>query len=487
MRSRLPLLTLAARCALCLASLACGNSASPPVTVPTVPTVPPAATGNDWTRFGWDAARSNASTAPTGITALNVSSLVRQQVTIDGTVDGSPIYLHGVQVNGVKHDAFFVTTTYGKTLAIDASDGTILWRYTPSGYDSWAGSYQITTATPVADPGRAFVYAASPDGRIQKLAVLDGHSIWSTAITKLPAREKIAAALNFFNGRVIATTGGYVGDAGPYQGHVAILDAASGQLLSVWNTLCSDQSGLLDPASCPESDSAIWGRGGAVIDSTTGNIFVTTGNALWDGRTYWGDAVLELDPNGTHLIGNYTPANTSELNARDQDLGSASPALLGTVVAQGGKDGVIRLLDWTVLGGATPHLGGERQTVSTPSGRELVTAPAVWRSGTTTWLFAGDNGDTAAWTLSAGSLQPVWKSGHGGTSPVVAGGLLFVYDPSNGGLHVYQPDTGQELATLDCGGGHWNSPIVIDGRVALPEGSANDRRTTGLLNIWRVP
>ena len=48
---------------------------------------------NDWTQFGWDLASSGASTAPTGITAANVASLVRHQVSLDGTVDASAIYL----------------------------------------------------------------------------------------------------------------------------------------------------------------------------------------------------------------------------------------------------------------------------------------------------------------------------------------------------------------------------------------------------------
>ena len=86
-----------------------------------------------------------------------------------------------------------------------------------------AGSAQITTATPVADPSREWIYAASPDGQIQKLAVADGHAVWRRSITKLPSREKIASSLNFAGGHVIATTGGYIGDAPPYQGHVAMI------------------------------------------------------------------------------------------------------------------------------------------------------------------------------------------------------------------------------------------------------------------------
>ena len=444
-----------------------------------------AATASDWTRFGWSPARSSAPTFATGITVSNVRTLKRQQVQLDGTVDASAIYLHGVQAAGGTHDVFFVTTTYGKTEAVDAANGAILGRFTPPGYSSWAGSAQITTATPVADPGRTAIYAAAPDGRIYKLAVSDGHALWSVSITRLPSREKIAAALNYAGGHVIATTGGYIGDAPPYQGHVAVIDAGSGQLLHTWNSLCSNRHALIDPSSCSASDSAIWGRAGAVIDPANGDILVATGNGPWDGHTNWGDATLRLTPSATQLIGNYTPTNTAELNAGDTDLGSTSPVILSAgYLAQGGKDGLIRLLSVARMRGAAPHKGGELQTVPTPSGTDLFTAPAVWHSSAT-WLFAGDNGGTAAYVFKNGRLRVAWKNGTGGTSPVVAGGLLWVYSPG-GGLSVYRPTTGSLVTRLDAGGGHWNSPIVADGRVALPEGNANDHATSGVLDIWRL-
>jgi hypothetical protein len=443
--------------------------------------------GHDWTRFGWSMSRTSAPTFATGISAANVKSLVRKQVQLDGTVDSSAIYLSGVQVAGAKHDTFFVTTTYGKTEAIDASTGTVLWRYTPTGYSSWAGSPQITTATPVADPGRSYIYAASPGGTISKLAVADGRAVWTTSITRLPSREKIAASLNFEQGHVIAITGGYIGDAPPYQGHVAVIDAASGKLLHVWNSLCSNRPGLIDPPSCGASDSAMFGRAGAVIDPRTGDLLVATGNAPWNGSTNWGDAVLRLSPNATKLLGNYTPTNTEELNQTDMDLGSTSPVILSPgYIAQGGKDGIIRLLSVARIRGTTPHKGGEIQTMSTPSGTDLFTAPAVWHTSSATWMFGADNGGTAAWRFRNAHLTQVWRNGTGGTSPVVAGGLLWVYSPG-GGLNVYLPATGKLVTTLPCGSGHWNSPIVVDGRVALPEGNANDHATSGVLDIWHLP
>jgi outer membrane protein assembly factor BamB len=343
----------------------------------------------------------------------------------------------------------------------------------------------VTTATPVADSNRQFIYAASPDGHVQKLAVSDGHAVWSTAITLLPEREKIASPLSFFKGRIVAVTGGYIGDAPPYQGHVAILDASSGRLEHAWNSLCSDRIGLIEPKSCAESGSAIWGRAGAVIDPATGNIFIATGNGRWDGRTNWGDAVIELDPDAAHMLGNYTPSNTEALNERDADVGSTSPVLLGgDLLAQGGKDNVFRLLSIQDMRGSNPHRGSELQSTPTPSGRNLFTAPAVLHANGATWLFAADNGGTAAWMLKDDRLQQQWKNENAGTSPVVAGGLLFVYNP-RGGLHVYEPQTGRAVATLECGNGHWNSPIVVDGRISLPEGNANSHRTSGILNIWR--
>ena len=104
------------------AGIAC-NSRHAAAARPPASSAKRAASVHDWTRFGWDVGRSSASTDETGITAANVATLRRQQVTLDGTVDASPIYLHGVRVNGGTHDVFFVTTTYGKTLAIDADSG----------------------------------------------------------------------------------------------------------------------------------------------------------------------------------------------------------------------------------------------------------------------------------------------------------------------------------------------------------------------------
>jgi hypothetical protein len=82
-------------------------------------------------------------------------------------------------------------------------------------------------------------------------------------------------------------------------------------------------------------------------------------------------------------------------------------------------------------------------------------------------------------------LKPLWGNGHAGTSPIVAGGLLYVYDPTGGGLRIYRPASGRSVATLAAGSGHWSSPVVAGGHLVLGEGNANDHRSDGgVLDVW---
>jgi outer membrane protein assembly factor BamB len=442
-----------------------------------------APSGMDWNRFGYDAARHNAAPG-SGITAANAAKLVRLRVKLDGTVDSSPIYLHDVSVKGKSRDVFFVTTTYGKTEAIDASSGRVLWRFTPPGYSRFAGSAQITNSSPAASTDRSAIYASAPAGRVRKLRVADGKVLWSTTITRDPTREKLTSSINVSQGRVIMTTGGYIGDAPPYQGHVVTMSEQTGRIGRVWNSLCSDRHAIIVPSTCSASDSAMWSRSGAAVDPDNGTLVVATGNATFDGRTNWGDSVLVLSPDAARLLRHYTPANHEQLNANDIDLGSTSPALLPNGYAvQGGKDGILRLLQLHRLPGVNPKTGGELQTLPAPGGTDVFSAPAVWKGK---WVFVATGAGTDALLFKGGRLHPVWSNRTDGTSPVVAGSLLYV--AGAGAVHVYVPTSGREVATLPTGSVHWQSPIVADGRVAIPEGNANDHdASSGAFNIFRLP
>ena len=417
-----------------------------------------------WPLYGYDTARHNVGPA-SGITAANVAHLTRQQVRLDGTVDSSPIMVNGT---------IFVTTTYGRTEAIDAKTGRVKWRFTPATYSSVAGSAQITNASPAADPPGTAIYAASPDGVIRKLRASNGGMLWQTKVTRDPTHEKLTSSINVSRGLVLVTTGGYNGDAPPYQGHVVTLYAKTGRIDHVWNSLCSDRRAIITPSSCPASDSAIWSRNGAAVDPANGNLVVATGNGPYDGKTNFGDSVIILTPSASRMVGHWTPANQAQLNTSDADLGSTSPAFLPNGFAvQGGKDGVLRLLQ---LHGR-PHLV---QSLSTPGSTDLFSEPAVWQGK---WVFVADSAGTQAWRFSGGKLHAAWSNASDGTSPVVAGGLL--YAAGSGAVRVYVPTSGRLLATLQTGPVHWQSPIVAGGVLAMPEGNANDHATSGVLDLFR--
>jgi outer membrane protein assembly factor BamB len=502
MRIRLCLVLLS----LTLGIAACGSDsgASASESTATISTAgasaQPAATSGalltEWPEFGLDPQRSDATNRPTGITAKNLGRLVRRQVELPGTIDSSPIYLHGVSVGGATHDVVVATSSYGRTFAIDADSGKVLWTYTPPGYTSWEGGDMITTSTPIADPGSRFVYAASPNGEVHKLALASGREVrkgaWPVTVTREPVREKMGSALNVVGADVIATTSGYIGDAPTYQGHVVLIARGSGRIDAVFNTLCANRHTIIVPKSCPESDSAILSRGGAVVEPGGKRLLVDTGNGTWDGRRYFGDSVIELTVPGLRRRQSFTPTTQAELNSNDLDLGSSAPALLGEGrVLVAGKDGSMRVLDLARLDGHAPggpaRLGGEVQTLPTPGNTELFTAPAVWHHGQQTTVFVADFDATAAYALRDGRLHQLWQNSTPGTSPILAGGLLYVYEPEAGGIEVYSPSSPRPLAELPGAAGHWNSPIVVDGHIVEPEGDANDHSDSGTLDIFSLP
>jgi hypothetical protein len=502
MRPRLRLLVALGGAALVLAACGGGATISHATFAPSTGSASARAVpSGDWPQFDYTAQRSGVGPASTGITPSDLRRLTRRVVHVDGTVDSSPIELHGVSVKGRRRDVLFVTTTYGRTIALDADTGANLWEYVPPGIGGWEGSARITTATPTADPTRRYLYTTSPDGRVHKLAVATGHELrsghWPVRVTFDPTHEKLASPPSILGSSLIVVTDGYLGDAPVYQGHVVKIDRASGHISAVWNALCSENRHLINPPNrCPESDAAIWGRAGAVIEPGSGRVLVTTSNGRFDGRRYWGDSTIELSPK-LALLHNWTPRNQAILDHNDVDLGSTSPALLPPIggrrlLLQGGKAGILSLLDLDRLDGtagpAGSRTGGELQDIGAPGGAEVFTAPAVWQHGGRDYVFVATGAGTAAYVMGASHrLSVLWHDGTPGTSPVLAGGLLYVFDPIHGGLVIRRPLAEPPLAELPAGTGHWNSPIAVGGRIALPVGNGNDHATRGTVYIWHLP
>jgi hypothetical protein len=169
-----------------------------------------------------------------------------------------------------------------------------------------------------------------------------------------------------------------------------------------------------------------------------------------------------------------------------------------------------------IIKGTEPHKGGELQVVDTPNRAQLLSASATAKINNTTYLFAAQGGrgggGTTAWTFGADRmLKEAWKNTTGGNTPFYAGGLLFTYNAQAGGVQVFDVATGAAVTTLQSAPGHWNSVIVVDNRIALPEGAisgfggggrgrgrgapadappapaAPAAVPAGIVNIWKLP
>ncbi len=474
----------------------CGSSATlPPRTGPVWtpsdpdPAQPQGTSKNtDWLRFNFDPARSGVNPNETILTPATVSGLHRLwSVTLPDVADSTPILVHGLTfADGSKHDVIYLTTKSGSLVALDAATGLQLWAAATQGP-------KYTTSSPVADPAHGFVYSYGLDGKVHKYHDTTGEEVtgggWPALITKMTQMEKGSSSLNLANGFIYMTTSGYPGDAPPYQGHVVVINLTDATV-HVYNSLCSDKKHVLAQGECEASDSGIWARAGAVVDPVTGFLFVSTGNGPFDANTggkNWGDTVLELSADGSRLIDSYTPSNFQLLEASDQDLSSSAPAILPKIAAsktpylavQGGKDGVLRLLDRQNLSGqgGPGHVGGELQSIAAPGNCVVFTQPAIWTNPAngTLWVFVATGCGTIGYQVvtsaqGATTLKVGWSSQQPGTSPVLAGGALFL--ASSSAIVALDPQTGQQLwssanasAGGTIGGIHWESPIVLDGKI----------------------
>lgn len=472
----------------------------------------------NWPQFGFDAQHSAFNTAERGYATADGQTLFINGAPMPANVDAAPIFVENVSTPGGVRDLLFGVTVTGALLAIDASDGAVVWSAQP------AGAGTLTQSAPATD--LQFVYAYGFDGKVHKYRIYDGVETlgggWPQTVTLKPQIDKVAAGLTLAtspNGarHLYVVTNSYF-DQSDFQGHLTTIDLDTGAQ-NLFNAQCSDftsyfiANGITQgPAQndCPPipsvragqtANSGIWGRGGATYDARTDRVYIATGNGAFDptnaqtlGRD-WGDSVLALSADGSAANGtpldSYTPASYAALLQNDSDLGSMSPVVLPTPVAstrphlgaQSGKDGCIRLLDFDNLGGggSAGAVGGELQAMPLPGVSdhcvdggnvgESKYSPAVWidpDSGATWLQIAHQSGFVAYELVVDGAGQPSltarWSTAANGTSPVAANGL--VYYVNSAVLRALDARTGAMVWTDNhLGRVHWESPIVVNGRL----------------------
>lgn len=465
----------------------------------------------DWLQLNFNDQHTGDNTLETRISSGNVGRLHRLfQVSLPAVADGAPVYLSNVNTPTGTRNLIFVTTKAGHMVALDANTGVQVWMHQyPAGscHINNGSDLCYTTSSPALDPNRQFVYSYGLDGYVHKYRVADGVEItsggWPELATLKPFDEKGSSALGIATTQsgtsyLYVTNGGYPGDRGDYQGHLTAVNLANGSQ-RVFNADCSNQAvHFVEQPGTPDClavQSAIWARAGAIYDPDTGRIYVATGNGSFDpGRHDWGDTVFALNPDGTGANGNpldsYTPINYQQLQNSDADLGSTAPAILPVpansavkhLALQGGKDGKLRLLNLDDLSGqgGTGNVGGEvGQAINVPQGGAILTMPAVWINPAdgSTWVFVSTSRGISGFRLLVDShgipsLQLAWQTAQGGTSPIVANGVL--YDASSNDVRALNPVTGNQLwHDTQIGGIHWESPIVANGVLYVTDESGH--------------
>jgi outer membrane protein assembly factor BamB len=112
----------------------------------------------------------------------------------------------------------------------------------------------------------------------------------------------------------------------------------------------------------------------------------------------------------------------------------------------------------------------------------VLTAPVAWTAPDgAQWVFVSDECALAGYALTSpaggwGRLAQRWLDAPGGTSPILANGVLYFVRGQ--AVQARDPLSGRVLWSSDQAGGtlagtHWQSPIVADGRVYVGDGSGN--------------
>ena len=437
-----------------------------------------------------DLARDGANTQEYALSPSNVTTTTFGKLfscDVDGAVYTQPLWVPGVSISGARHNVVFVATehdslyafdadanpcvTYWHVMLIDTNHGgsanetPIIWNDVGNCFGDIYPEVGVT-GTPVIDPATNTIYVVSSSEagtngsncsynsgtyfrRLHALDLATGNEKYNgpasitasvpgvgdggSTVTFDPQKHHQRSGLALANGTVYIAWAAHE-DATPYHGWLFGYDASDlTQAPSVFNT--TPNGGL----------GGIWASGGAPAIDAIGDIYITTGNGIFDASSTtvpfndYGDSILRLHPfsgytsNGVNLNleGWFTPWDQDAISNADADVGSGAVILLPDqttdpthLLAQIGKgqpspvnQAIVYLIDRDNMGQFNPVNDGQvvQRFPATCCG--LWGTPAFWNNGL---YFAG------AWdALKVFAFDP--SKGLFNTTPSSQSAHIFAY------------------------------------------------------------
>ncbi len=511
----------------------------------TIGTASAASSNVDVVTYHYDTMRSGGNTKETVLTPVNVNSTkfgLLGSFTVDGKVDGQPLYLSSVAIPGVgTKNVLYIVTEHDSVFAFDADSvmSAPLWKTsmlqsgeTPSD-DRNCG--QVTpeigiTSTPVIDRTRNAIYvvavaktaAGAYVHRIHALNLATGAELFGGPTTLAatypgiganstdgtdtfePSKYNERAAL-LQVGATIYTTWGSHCDSGPYNSWVMSYSADTLRQTNALNLVPNGEDG------------GIWMAGAGPAADASGNVYFIIGNGDFDttlspaGMPSQGDCgncFVKLAPAPKMaLLDYFTPLNTVSESNGDLDFGSGGPLLLPDLkdsagathhLAVGiGKDQNIYVVDRDNMGKFNSSKNAIYQQISGILPDAYDSSPVYFNN--TVYLGGVVNPIMAipitnAKLATAPSSQTQAHYGYPGAMPIVTAagtsnaivwavenatnGVLHAYDATNLGIELYN-STQAPNGRDTFPPNKYMTPMVTNGRVYV--GTPNSVAVFGLL------
>jgi hypothetical protein len=352
--------------------------------------------------YHYDNGRTGWNSNETTLTPTNVASSSFQPqmvVQLDDQVDAQPLVVPGLTTVGGNstqgHDVVYVATENNSVYAIDSVTGVILAQRNlgapvpmPLGCDANGPNVGIM-GTPVIVQGQARGNQTPSTMYLVTYTVESGSSVYRIHALDITTLDDIVPSVVVTGSHQLSNGSLFTFDAASQRQRPGLL-AANGNIYVGFGSHCDFSNGgttrgwilgwqqntltplaanvlpnILSTSPSTVFLSSIWMSGYGLAADSQGYVYAATGNSDPSGTTYsttqnLANSVVKLSPDLSTIVSFFTPYWEALLDQVDGDLGSGGVMVLPTqpgpipnLLAAGGKDGTMFLLNAASLGGFT--------------------------------------------------------------------------------------------------------------------------------------